>query len=361
MQNHQKDTVISITSGTIIKTFAIMVGLATLWVLRDLALAVIMAVIIASSIEPLVNFLGRYRMPRVPAVLIIYIFAAGLVVGIFYAFAPLLVTELTDLSEKLPSAAQVLNQSAFRGDSGAIKKGEMFIAQVSEGASLQDLIFSFGKIFSTSKSFLSTAGSVFGGFFSFILIVILSFYFAVQKNGIENFLKAVIPFDKEAYLIDLWERSREKIGKWMKGQMLLGILIFILVYLGLTIFGVPYAFLLALLAGVLEIIPVFGPIISAIPGIALAFSSGGVSLAFVVAGFYLLVQQFESHLIYPLVVRKIVGIPPILSILSLIIGYELIGFIGILISVPVMAVIMEIVDDIEKSKRTALPKLKIEN
>ncbi len=137
----------------------------------------------------------------------------------------------------------------------------------------------------------------------------------------------------------------------MKGQLLLGVLIFVLVYLGLTIFSVPYAFLLALLAGALEIIPVFGPIISAIPGVAFAFSSGGVSLAIVVAGFYLLVQQFENHLIYPLVVRKIVGIPPILVILSLIIGYELIGFLGILISVPAMAVVMEIVDDIEKKKR----------
>ncbi|MBI3634132.1 MAG: AI-2E family transporter [Candidatus Yonathbacteria bacterium] len=353
MQTHQKDTVISITSGTIIKIFAIMFGFWALWALRDLVLVVIMAVIIASSIEPMVNFLGNYHIPRVPAVLIIYVFTVGLFVGIFYAFAPLLITELTDFSEKLPSVAQELNLGAFRGNSGAIKKGEMFIAQVSEGASLQDLIFSFGKIFSTSKSFFVTAGSILGGFFSFILIIILSFYFAVQKNGIENFLKIVIPFDKETYFIGLWERSREKIGKWMKGQLLLGILIFVLVYLGLTIFGVPYAFLLAILAGVLEIIPVFGPIISAIPGIIFAFSSGGVSLAVVVAGFYLLVQQFESHLIYPLVVRKIVGIPPIMVILSLIIGFELIGFIGILISVPVMAVIMEIVEDIEKSKSVA--------
>jgi len=274
-----------------------------------------------------------------------------LILGIFYAFAPLLISELTDLSEKLPSVAQGLNFGTFRGDSGAIQKGGMFIAQVSEGASLKEIATSFGKVFSISQSFFSTAGSIFGGFFSFVLIVVLSFYFAVQKNGIENFLKIVIPFDKEAYFINLWERSREKIGKWMKGQLLLGILIFVLVYLGLTIFSVPYAFLLALLAGTLEIIPVFGPIIAAIPGVAFAFSFGGVSLAVVVAGFYLLVQQFENHLIYPLVVRKIVGIPPILVILSLIIGFKLVGFLGILISVPVMAVIMEIVDDIEKDKR----------
>jgi predicted PurR-regulated permease PerM len=136
----------------------------------------------------------------------------------------------------------------------------------------------------------------------------------------------------------------------MQGQLLLGVMIFVLVYLGLTIFGIPYALMLAALAGILEIIPVFGPIMSAIPGVVLAFSIGGTSLALVIAGFYLLVQQFESNLIYPLVVRKIVGVPPILVILALIVGAELGGFLGILISVPVAAVIMEIVEDVEKGK-----------
>ena len=160
----------------------------------------------------------------------------------------------------------------------------------------------------------------------------------------------MIPFGKENYVINLWESSKAKIGKWMQGQLLLGVLIFILVYLGLTIFGLPYALTLALLAGLMEIIPVFGPIMAAIPAILLALSTGGMSLALIIAGFYLLVQQFESNLIYPLVVRKVVGVPPILVILSLIIGYELAGFLGILISVPVAAAVMELVDDIEKQK-----------
>jgi predicted PurR-regulated permease PerM len=107
---------------------------------------------------------------------------------------------------------------------------------------------------------------------------------------------------------------------------------------------------LALLAGTFEIIPVFGPILSAIPGVILAFTAGGTTLALIIAAFYLLVQQFESHLIYPLVVRKIVGVPPILVILALIIGWELAGVLGVLISVPVASILMEVVDDIEKKK-----------
>jgi predicted PurR-regulated permease PerM len=215
---------------------------------------------------------------------------------------------------------------------------------------LEELVSKISGIGSSSQGVFGTASAVFSGIFSFVLIIVLSFYFAVQERGIENFLRIILPFSNEEYAINLWERSKTKIGKWMQGQLLLAVLIFVLVYLGLTIFGVPYAMSLAILAGVLEIIPVFGPILSAIPGVVIAFTVGGPTLAAVVAGFYLLVQQFESHLIYPLVVRKVVGVPPILVILALIIGVQLGGFLGVLISVPVAAAFMEFVEDIERKK-----------
>jgi len=350
MPNREQDTIISISSGTIVKILAILVGFWALYALRDLVLIVLTAVVLASSIEPAVKFFGKYRIHRIPAVLAVYVALAGMMAGIFLAFVPPLLSEIVDLSGSIPGVAQELNLSIFGGDAGAIKKGEMLIAQIAQGAPTSELFTTLSGLWGVSKGFASGAGTVFGGLFSFILIVVLSFYFAMQERGIESFLKIIIPFGKEAYAIDLWGRSKEKIGKWMQGQMLLGVLIFVLVYLGLTIFGIPYALLLALLAGLFEIIPVFGPIISAVPGVVIAFSMGGASLALVIAGFYLLVQQFESHLIYPLVVRKIVGVPPILVILALIIGAELAGFLGILISVPVAAAVMELVNDIEKKK-----------
>ncbi len=350
MQNRENDALISITSGTIVKGFAILLGFWALWVLRDLVLVIITAVIIASSIEPMVKLLGKYRIHRIPAVLGLYILLAGSLAGLFYAFVPPVVGELIDFSQKFPVVAQELNLNFFKENASALKKGETFITQITEGAPAQDLFATLSRISSSSEGFAGAVGSVFGGLFSFILIVVLSFYFAMQERGIENFLRIVTPSNKEDYIINLWERSKIKIGKWMQGQLLLGVLIFVLVYLGLTIFGVPYALLLALVAGVLEIIPVFGPIIAAIPGVALAFSTGGTTLALIITGFYLLVQQFESNLIYPLVVRKIVGVPPILVVLALIIGFQLAGFLGVIISVPFVAAIMELVDDIEKKK-----------
>lgn len=350
MYNRDKETTISITSGTLVKGIFIILGFWALWALRDLVLVVITAVVLASAIEPMIKLMGQYRIHRIPAVLAVYLGLTGILVGMFYAFVPPLLGELADFSQKAPEVAKQLNFTFFEENTAVAKKGELLINQVAEGASTQELLKTITNLSNTAQSFTGAAGAIFGGVFSFILVVVLSFYFAMQERGIENFLKIVIPFGKENYVINLWERSKAKIGKWMQGQLLLGVLIFILVYLGLTIFGVPYALTLAFLAGVMEIIPVFGPILAAIPAVLLSFSTGGMSLALIIAGFYLLVQQFESNLIYPLVVRKVVGVPPILVILALIIGYTLAGFLGILISVPVAAAVMELVDDIEKEK-----------
>lgn len=352
MKGQEKDTVISITAGTIVKGLAILVGAWALWVLRDLLMVIVTSVILASSIEPGIKLFSRFRIHRIPAVLLMYVGIAGLFFGLIIGFVPPIVNEASDITQKLPSMMQSIDKNVL-GDKGILTSafwGDNKATASSVNPALEDLFAKISGIGATSQSVFGAAGAVFGGIFSFVLIIVLSFYFAMQERGIENFLRIIIPFGNEEYAINLWERSKHKIGKWMQGQLLLGVLIFVLVYLGLTIFSVPYAMSLALLAGVLEIIPVFGPILSAIPGVILAATVGGATLAAVVAGFYLLVQQFESHLIYPLVVRKVVGVPPILVILALIIGAQLGGFLGILISVPVAAAIMELVEDIERKK-----------
>ena len=140
----------------------------------------------------------------------------------------------------------------------------------------------------------------------------------------------------------------------MQGQLVLGVIVGVLVYLGLMILGVPYALLLAVLAGVFELIPVFGPILSAIPAIAVSVTHGGVTEGLLVLGLYVVVQQFEAHLIYPVVVKKVVGVPPLLVILSLIVGYQIAGFLGVLLSVPIAGAIQEFVSDIDRAKTRAL-------
>ncbi|MDP3962431.1 MAG: AI-2E family transporter, partial [bacterium] len=195
-----------------------------------------------------------------------------------------------------------------------------------------------------------TASFIFGGELSFILMIVLSFYLAVQEDGVGSFLKIVSPVKHHEYIINLWKRSQRKIGYWMQGQLLLGVIVGVLVYLGLMILGVKNALLLASIATIFEIIPIFGPILAAVPAVLISFVDGGATLVLLVIGLYLIIHQFENHLLYPLVVRKIIGISPIVVILALVIGAKLAGFLGALLAVPIASALMEWIDDVEKDK-----------
>lgn len=137
----------------------------------------------------------------------------------------------------------------------------------------------------------------------------------------------------------------------MQGQVLSSLIGGVLAYLGLLILGVPYAFLLALFTAAAMLVPIFGSFIAAFPAMMIGFSTEGATLALLVGGLYLIINQFEAHLIHPLVVNKVVGIPPLLVILALIVGAELAGFLGVLLAIPLAATLREFLTDYDKGKR----------
>lgn len=343
---------ITINLGTLFKTIAIVAFIAAVFYLRDVVLVVLTAIVIASAIEPAIRRLQKLGIARLISVIFIYILMGTSLAAIFYFFLPSILNDLADLLSVLPryfDSTSLWNPIQDNAFSNAIPAAKSLSA--AGQLSFKDLITGFSNaLTSTSEGFLQTVSFVFGGVLSFIMIVVISFYLVAQEDGVTKFLQIVMPLSYEKYVVDLWKRTQVKIGLWMQGQLVLGLIIGVLAYLGLTILGIKNALLLALLAAVFEIIPVFGPILSAIPGILVAFSDSGINAALLVTGFYIIIQQFENHLIYPLVVKKIVGIPPILVILALIVGAKLAGFLGIILSVPVATALVEYLNDFQKNK-----------
>lgn len=361
------NTHIEITTGTIVKAILLVVITFVLFSLKDLVLVVLTAVVIASSLEPFIAWFMRLGVYRIFSALIVYFILGGILIGSFYTFVPRL---LQDSSEFLGMVPQYLESSSLWNPlsneattqpttvATAMVQGATNSRQASTPTagvtSIQGAIESINEaITSVSAGFVHSASSVFGGILSFILIAVLSFYLAVQEDGVEKFLRIVVPDKNEDYVVHLWKRTQTKIGLWMQGQIVLALLVGILVYLGLMVLGVKNALLFAALAAVLETIPLFGPIIASIPAVAVSYKDGGASSALIVGGLYLIIHQFENHLIYPLVVKKIVGVPPILVILSLLVGVKLAGFLGIILSVPVSAMLVEFIDDIQRDKKSA--------
>jgi predicted PurR-regulated permease PerM len=281
--------------------------------------------------------------------LFMYVFVFGAVFSILYFFFPPIVEDATKFFSMTPQYLEAINlTTSFPSITGA---SEIVNVQ-NETQSFVQTLLSLKSIFAaTSGGAIKLLVSFFGGIFSLVLVIVLSFYFALQDTGVDDFLRMVMPVKYENYSVDLWRRAQKKIGLWMQGQILLSVIVGILVYLGLLIIGVPYALLLAVFTAMIEIIPIFGSLLSGVVAVVVGYSYGGVAIAAIVAGLYIVVNQFESNLIYPLIVKKIVGIPPLLVIVALIAGYTLAGFIGVLLSVPVAAVLLEFLNDFDKRKR----------
>ena len=351
---------ISISAGTIIKAIVIGLLFVGIFLLRDLLLVLLMAVVIASSIEPATQSFVRRRVPRILAVILIYLTLIIFLIGVvFFLLIPLL-SESSDLLKNFPTYfnAQTVSNTIAHNE---FLSSQPFVAGLQNSVNFGQITQQINTVIDgLSSSAFNTVSSVFGGIMSFILMVVISFYLAVEDDGVGKFLKIITPLKHEKYVIHLWKRSQHKIGLWMQGQLILALIIGMLVYLGLVLLNVPNALLLAFLAAVCEIIPLFGPILASIPAIALSFVGGGFTLALLVAGLYIIVHQFENQLIYPLVVKKVIGVSPIVSIVALVAGWELLGFLGLILSVPIATIVLEFFEDVERDKIEKIEQMSTE-
>ena len=346
---------IVISTGTIIRIILILFATYVFWQLRDLILVILTSIVIASFVESAVPSFKKIKIGRVFAVVIMYVLAISFLAVIFYLFAPLLITEVYNFANFISNYApgvdflNYFNNQAFSG-------AKDLVANMSHNVSISSLLAtSHAFIDNLSSGFFTTLSVAFGSIFNVVLIVIISFYLSIQEKGIENFLRIILPMKYEEYIVDLWERTRIKIGLWMKGQMLLGILIGILTYLVLAILGIQYALLLAIIAGLMELVP-YGILIALVPAVSFSYLSGGMSSALMVLGAYLIIHIFDIYLFSPLIIKKITGLSPLIIILAVLIGMELGSFWGLILSIPGAMLFMEIMNDIEKHKSTLRTK-----
>lgn len=312
-------------------------------------MVVLTSIVIASFMESSVPHFQKIKIGRVFGIVIAYVVSILILAGMFYLFAPLLITEIynfsTFISAYIPNIS-FLNYFQNEAFSGA----KSIVSALSGNLSLASLL-SVSKAFvlNLSGGFFQVLSVTFGSIFNFVLIVVISFYLSIQERGIENFLRIIIPIQHEDYVVDLWARSSRKIGLWVKGQMLLAFVVAVLIYLILSLLGIEYALLLAIIAGLMEMVP-YGILVALIPTFAFSYLSGGIGSALMVTGAYVIVHQFEVFLFAPLIIKKIVGLSPIVIILSVLIGFELGGVWGAVLAIPMAVIIMEFLSDIEKDK-----------
>lgn len=323
------------STEVIVKVLIAGLALWFLYAIRDVLSLFFIAIIIMAAIDPLVTwFKGRVRIPRAMGVLIIYVFLVSVFGAIISFLIPALSNQFKSFLNDLPGYLQNLD-SFLKGISfyGQSYGFNLNLEKISESLSN----FSFN-IFSTTIGF-------FTGLVSFIVVLSMAFYMSVKEDGMETFLDSVTPDKYKLVTLKIAKKIKNRIGRWMSGQLILMIIIFLLDYAVLYFLGVPYALIIALIGGFLEIVPYIGPTISTAVAVLVTVLVSPVKAVFVLI-LYIIIQQAENNIIFPQVMKKAVGLNPLAVILSMLIGLEIAGVAGAILAVPAATTIGVIIAEL---------------
>ena len=323
-------TKIEISSLTILKIVAILIGLWLLWKIFDIILILFVVVIITATLSPTVDWLSKKKVPRILAVTLIYILALAILGGTAYLVIPPFIEQIKELTIDLPQILAKISPSL-----SSIR--EQYLEQPSFVAILHRSLEALsGQLTQIPINIFSTAQGFFSGLIITLAVFVLTFYLLLEKNSLKNLLESILPKEKKENAFAVLHQVRVKWGAWVRGRLLLSVIVGLITYIGLAIFGVPFALALAILAGLLDIIPYMGPIIAAAPAIIIAFFISPW-LGLMVLILYVVVQLFEFIVLVPKIMQKAVGLSPVTIIIALLIGAKLAGILGVILAIPAAA------------------------
>lgn len=313
-------TKIEISHRTIIFTLILLGSLWFILQIRDILFLLFISFILMSALRPLVDGLERMRIPRVVSILSLY----GLIFGGLGAWVASMIPSLVSQSGKLFAQLPEFLSRAFPYISSDIQSLMQQVAPVGE-------------------NLLRVTVGVFSNLISMFTVMTFTFYFLLERRHLRDMLATLLGDATGERVFAVLIQIEKRLGAWVLGELCLMGIVGILVYAGLFFLRVEFALPLAILAGILEIVPTIGPTVSAIPAVLVAFGSSPL-LAISVVALYIIVQQIENNLLVPLVMRKSVGLSPVLTILALMIGGRFGGVTGAILAVPVLLAIQEIVN-----------------
>jgi len=350
---------IYISAGTMAKFVVVAIALLLvagfLYQIRDILLIFFVSLLFASALDPMVDALERKKIPRSLGVVIIYLISL-LILGILVSsLVPILAHEVGQLAGRIQDfvvniATGKINLPPFmEGLRPSIKQAfnGLDISQISD---YKDILQSFAnKLSEVAGNLVNVIGVVFNGVINAILVLVITFMMSVDERGIDKFVLSLFPTRHAHYITEKSEALKEKMGYWLRGQVVLCLVVGVLVYIGFLIIGlftkqVDYAATIAIVAGLTEVIPYAGPFIAwliAMP--IMANQSFGLVIWMTVLMY--IVQLLENNLIVPIVMHKAVGISPIFVMFALMIGFSFLGILGIVLAVPVAAVVAIFVRD----------------
>ncbi len=333
-QDPKDSLTIHISTLSLIKILAVALMIAFLYLVWDIIVLLFVSLVFAATLSPSIDWLEKKKIPRAAGIMLIYVGALFILSLVIVLIIPPITSQVDQLATTFPiyyeKFIQLFGDLQLKSD----------FAQ-----SFQQSLNSFGQTLSGyTGGVVTTVSGIFGGLTTFFLVLVLTFYFSVKKDGLKHFLRSVTPASHQKYTENMFIRIQDKLGLWLRGQLMLSGIIFVVTWIGLMILGVKYALVLALIAGITEVIPFIGPVIGAIPAVILAFFQAPIMALFVLI-LYLVIQQLEGNIIVPKVMQKTVGLNPIVVIVVILLGAKIAGVLGAVLSLPVTLAIMVVARD----------------
>jgi len=337
-----------ISTNTIIKILIVIFALWLLYLIREVIVILFFVVILVSILEPIVTWLRNKKIPKIVAVALIYCILISFIGLIVLLLIPPISDQVEHLSKTFPLYWERI--------SADFTNFNYILEQYGIAENIQTFIDSIKIQISGSEGVFAKVSSLVTGFISLVVIFVITFYMLVEENAVKKVLKSVIPHQSLPYAYQLVNKIQDKLGLWLRAQIILSFIIFAFVYFALAVSGVKYALILAIIAGLFEFVPYLGPLLAGFIAIVLTFLQSPLMALWVLI-LYIIIQFFENHLFVPMVMRQTVGLNPIISITALLIGGRLGGVIGVILAIPVATVLMVLIEEIFTFKKQAETKL----
>jgi predicted PurR-regulated permease PerM len=305
---------IEISHRTIIFILSCLALIWLVWEIKDILFLLFISYIIMSAVRPFVDRLQQRRVPRILSILMIYIVMLVVIGLSLSTMIPVIVSQTNKFFLQLPRYIEVLSPY-YKIDTSAI----------------------YSQIAPIGQNIIKFTIDIFSNIVTMMTVLVFTFYLLLEYNRIQRYIRTLLDRNNGDRVVEVMTVVEMNLGSWLRGQLFLMFCVGLLTFIGLTFLRVEYALPLAILAGILEIIPVIGPILSAIPAILLALPVPFLSIAMV--ALYFLIQQLENNVIVPLVMNRAVGLSPLIVIVALMVGSRLGGPVGAVLAIPIVVMI----------------------
>jgi len=336
---------------TVLTVSAVGIVMAALYAARDALMLIYVSALIAMGFSPLVRIIerprqrgGRRRVPRVLAILVIYLAVIVGVVLLGLMIVPPLVDQATTLWSGMPQHFNRFQQFLMR------------YKLITHPITLQEAVEKApaGAGGNAVSTVLFAIWSVVGGVFGVITILILSFYLLIEAESLFIFLRRFVPEPSRAHFTTAAREAVVKVSAWLRAQFILAGVMGTFAAIGLALMGVPYFYVVALVAAIGETIPIVGPVIGGVTAVAVAITVSP-KMALTVGAYFLVLHQLESNILVPKIMERRVGVSPVTVIVALLVGGALWGLMGAILAIPTAAILSVVVEEMAPSGAPSAP------